>query len=158
MLNRSRFFAPLAGVAALAAISLLPASLLAHHSFSAEYDADQPISVTGVVTKVQWQNPHVWFYLDVTNEDGSHTEWAFSGGAPGQLFRRGITKANIPIGATISVDGFRAKDGSHNGNGRRVVFQDGTSVFTAGDPGPDKGKGPGAAQRDAKGPTEGKGK
>ena len=140
MLNASRILAPLAG-AALAAL-LLP-SLFAHHSFSAEYDSEQPISVTGVVTKVQWQNPHVWFFLDVTNEDGTHTEWAFSGGAPGQLFRRGITKANIPIGATISVDGFRAKDGSHNGNGRRVVFEDGTSVFTAGDPGPGKGDGKG---------------
>lgn len=113
---------------------------MGHHSFSAEYDADQPITITGVVTKVEWQNPHVWFYLDVTNEDGTHSEWAFSGGATGQLFRRGITKANIPLGATIHVEGFRAKGGSNNGNGRSVTVEDGSSVFTAGDPGPDKGK------------------
>ncbi len=106
--------------------------LAAHHSFTAEYDDQQPIKVSGVVTKVEWQNPHIWFYVDVKNEDGTVTNWAFSGGAPGQLFRRGITKSSIQVGMQVNVAGFRAKDGSHNANGSSVTFPDGRRVFTAG--------------------------
>jgi hypothetical protein len=106
-------------------------SLLAHHSFSAEYDATKPIQVTGVVTKVEWQNPHIWFFVDVKDESGKVTNWGFSGGAPGQLMRRGINKDVIQPGMTIMVDGFLAKDGSHNGSGGKVTFPDGRSVFTA---------------------------
>lgn len=106
--------------------------LSAHHSFAAEYDAAKPIKVTGVVTKVEWQNPHIWFYVDVKDESGNVVNWGFSGGAPGQLMRRGITHAQIQPGMTITVDGFLAKDGSHNGSGAKVTFPDGRSVFTAG--------------------------
>ena len=109
-----------------------PLMLFAHHSFSAEYDASKPIQVTGVVTKVEWQNPHIWFFVDVKDENGKVTNWGFSGGAPGQLMRRGITKDVIQPGMTIIVDGFLAKDGSHNGSGGKVTFPDGRSVFTAG--------------------------
>src|ERR1035438_1267491 len=69
-------------------ITALP--VMAHHSFAAEYDATKPLKVTGIVTKVEWQNPHIWFYVDVKDENGKVTNWAFSGGAPGQLMRRGI--------------------------------------------------------------------
>src|SRR5277367_3702804 len=106
-------------------------ALVAHHSFSAEYDATKPIQVTGVVTKVEWQNPHVWFFVDVKDESGKVTNWGFSGGAPGQLMRRGINKDVIQPGMTIMVDGFRAKDGSDNANGTKVTFPDGRQVFTA---------------------------
>ena len=106
--------------------------IAAHHSFSAEYDDTKPIKVTGVVTKVEWQNPHIWFYLDVKDDSGKVTNWGFSGGAPGQLMRRGITHDAIQPGMTIMVEGFLAKDGSHNGSGARVTFPDGRSVFTAG--------------------------
>ncbi len=106
--------------------------LAAHHSFTAEFDGAKPIKVTGVVTKVEWQNPHIWFYLDVKDPDGSVTNWGFSGGAPGQLMRRGISKKVIPLGATITVEGYKSKDGSHNANGAKVTFADGRSVFTAG--------------------------
>lgn len=112
--------------------SLLALPAFAHHSFNAEYDDQKPVSVTGVVTKVEWQNPHIWFYLDVKNADGSITHWAFSGGAPGQLMRRGITRDVIKEGMTIKVQGFRAKDGSNNGSGGTVTFPDGRMVFTAG--------------------------
>lgn len=118
--------------------------MLAHHSFAAEFDSSKPVKLSGVVTRVEWQNPHVWFYVDVKNDDGTVTNWAFSGGAPGQLMRRGITKKVIAPGMAVVVDGFRAKDGSNNASGGRVTFPDGRSVFTAGSedrvPGEGKGK------------------
>jgi len=100
-----------------------------HHSFSAEYDASKPVSVTGVVRTVEWQNPHVWFYVDVKDENGKVTTWGFSGGPPGMLLRRGITKDVLKIGDVIKVEGFRAKDGSNNGSGGNVTFADGRKVF-----------------------------
>jgi len=126
----------------LAVLPTLPA-LQAHHSFAAEFDTAKPVKMTGVVTKVEWQNPHIWFYVDVKGDDGTVTNWGFSGGAPGQLMRRGITKKVIQEGMTITVEGFRSKDGSNNANGARVTFPDGRSVFTAGaeDRVPDAGKG-----------------
>jgi hypothetical protein len=114
---------------AFSSLSALPR--LAHHSFAAEYDDSKPVKVTGVVTKVEWQNPHIWFYVDAKDEAGKVTHWAFSGGAPGQLMRRGIYKEVIQPGMTVVVDGFRAKDGSNNANGAKVTFPDGRQVFTA---------------------------
>jgi hypothetical protein len=115
----------LLGLAAIA----LPA--LAHHSFASEYDDTKPVKVAGVVTKVEWMNPHIWFYVDEKKADGSVTHWAFSGGAPGQLMRRGISRDVIQAGMMVNVEGFRAKDGSDNANGTKVTFPDGREVFTA---------------------------
>ncbi len=109
-----------------------PPSALAHHSFAAEFDDTKPIKVTGVVTKVEWSNPHIWFYVDVKGDDGKVTNWGFSGGAPGQLMRRGIAHASIKEGMTIAVEGYRAKDGSNNASGGKVTYPDGRQVFTAG--------------------------
>jgi hypothetical protein len=105
--------------------------LSAHHSFAAEFDDQKPLQLTGILTKVEWTNPHIWYYLDVKNADGTVTQWGLSGGAPGQLMRRGIRKEQLTIGATVNVEGFRAKDGSNNGFGRRVTYADGRNVFTA---------------------------
>jgi hypothetical protein len=119
-------------------VALLLASLfattcaLAHHSAVAEYDLDKPVSISGTIKRVEWQNPHIWYYLDVKEKDGSLSEWGVSGGAPGQLMRRGITKDVLKIGAVVSVEGFLARDGSKNMTGRRVTFPDGRDVFTAG--------------------------
>ena len=109
----------------------LPQPVLAHHSEAAEYDSSKPVKVTGVLSKVEWQNPHIWFYVDVKDENGKITTWGFSSGPPGSLMRRGITKAMLKIGETVNVEGNRARDGSNNANSRRVTYADGTNVFTA---------------------------
>jgi Family of unknown function (DUF6152) len=106
-------------------------ALLAHHSFSAEYDSNAPVKVSGTVTKVEWTNPHIWFFVDVKDDQGRVTNWGFSAGPPGVLQRRGIPKSAIKIGDVVVVEGFRARDGSNNASGGKVTFADGRSVFTA---------------------------
>src|ERR1700689_1975062 len=96
---------------------LSAAPAFAHHSFTSEFDAQKVVKVKGTVTKLEWQNPHIWFYVDVKDDSGKVTNWAFSGGAPGQLMRRGITRDVIQPGMVIVVDGFHAKAGSNNGSG-----------------------------------------
>jgi hypothetical protein len=108
----------------------------AHHSETAEYDPTQQVKVTGTLKKVEWQNPHVWFYVDVTDENGKVTTWGFSTAPPGSLMRRGVTKDAFKIGAVVNVEGSRARDGSPNASGRRVTFADGTNVLT----GPEGGR------------------
>ena len=103
--------------------------LVAHHSFAAEFDEKKPIKVTGVVKTVEWQNPHIWFYVNVKDESGKVTTWGFSGGPPGMLQRRGITRSILKPGDVIKVEGFRAKDGSNNASGGNVTFADGRKVF-----------------------------
>lgn len=105
--------------------------ILAHHSEAAEYDSNKPVKVTGILTKVEWQNPHVWYYVDVKDESGKITTWGFSSAPPGSMMRRGITKDMLKLGAVVNVEGNRARDGSNNANGRRVTYADGTNVFTA---------------------------
>jgi Family of unknown function (DUF6152) len=107
------------------------APLAAHHSFAAEYDSTKPVDVTGTLTKVEWTNPHIWFYLDVKDDKGIVTNWGFSAAPPGVLMRRGIQKDVLKIGSVIHVQGFRAKDGSNNASGGTVTFADGRRVFTA---------------------------
>ena len=105
------------------------APMLAHHAFAAEYDSTKPVKVTGTISKVEWTNPHIWFYVDVKDDSGKVTTWGFSGGPPGMLQRRGINKNVLKIGDTVTVEGFRAKDASFNGTGGNVTFADGRKVF-----------------------------
>jgi hypothetical protein len=114
-----------------AALMLSTALVDTHHSFAAEYDSNKPVKVSGVVTKVEWTNPHIWFYVDVKDEQGKVTNWAFSAGPPGVLQRRGISRDAMKQGDVVVVEGFRARDGSNNASGGRVTFADGRSVFTA---------------------------
>ena len=107
---------------------------LAHHSFAAEFDSGKPVKVTGVVRKVEWMNPHIWYYVEGTDEvSGRNAVWGFSGGSPNSLRRQGIARDSLKIGDTIVVEGFMARDGSANASGGRVTFADGRRVFTAAD-------------------------
>ena len=117
---------------ALAAGSLVFSTQgIAHHSFAAEFDADSPIDLTGIVTSVKWSNPHTFFYIDVENEDGDWENWALELGSPNGLMRRGWTRNSLKIGETVSVTGSRARDGSLKGNAREVVLASGQQLFNA---------------------------
>jgi hypothetical protein len=99
------------------------APLWAHHSFAAEYDSKQPVSLKGAVTKVEWMNPHVYFYIDVRDEQsGKTTNWAFEMGAPAVIQRNGWTRNSMKIGDLVIVEGTRAKDGAPHGNARSVTM------------------------------------
>ncbi len=94
----------------------------AHHSFSAEFDANLTISLTGVVTKIEWSNPHVWFFIDVTDENGAVSNWGWEMGSPNGLMRQGWTRNSMAIGDIVSVDGSGAKDGGNRANARVVLL------------------------------------
>src|ERR1043166_3857940 len=101
----------------------------AHHAFAAEFDAKQPVKFKGVVTKMEWTNPHVWIHLDVKQPDGTIEKWSVEAGTPNVLFRRGFTKQALLPGTEIVVDGYRSKDGSRRANGRDLTLPDGRTLF-----------------------------
>ena len=111
---------------------------VAHHSFAAEFDGSKAIRVTGSLTKIEWTNPHTYFYLDVREENGQVVKWGCEAGSPGALSRRGFKKGDLKLGDTIIVDGYRAKDGSRLMDARRVTLPDGRVISgaSAGDGGP----------------------
>ena len=114
-----------------AALLIIPAAaLLAHHSFASEFDITKTITVTGVVTKVEWTNPHSWFYVDGKDEKGKQANWGFEGAAPSLLIRRGLAKTTIKPGDTITIEGYRAKDGTDVASSSFVMLPDGKRVRT----------------------------
>jgi hypothetical protein len=110
----------------------LTAPTWAHHAFSGEFDAEQPVELRGTIARVEFINPHSWFHIDVTENDGTVTRWMIEGGTPNALFRRGVTQNTLPVGTEILVDGFRALDGSNRANGRDMTFADGRRIFLSG--------------------------
>jgi Family of unknown function (DUF6152) len=110
----------------------------AHHSFAAEFDSKAPIEFTGTVTKVEWANPHTYFYVDVTEPDGKIDNWALELGSPNVLMRRGWTRNSLKIGDSVTVTGWRAKDGSLKGNARSVVLSSGQKLFAGSSNGGEK--------------------
>jgi hypothetical protein len=113
-------------------VTLLVAALpaLAHHPFSAEYDIDKPVAIAGTLTKLEWVNPHGWIYLDVKGTDGKVVSWAVEFGAPNALLRRGVRKADFPLGVELVIKGYRAKNGTPTVNGTSVKFPDGRNLYT----------------------------
>jgi hypothetical protein len=107
-------------------------SVNAHHAFSQEFSVDLPVNLEGTVTKVELINPHSWIHIAVVNEDGSEESWMIEGGSPNSLFRQGVTKDSIPIGAMLTVFGYQARDRSLKAVGRDIAFADGTPLFFRG--------------------------
>jgi len=102
---------------------------VAHHSFAAEFDSDQPVTLQGTITRMEWINPHTWMHVDVTNEDGTVTPWMIEGGTPNTLIRRGFTLDTIKVGTEITISGFRARNGADRANGRDILLADGSRLF-----------------------------
>jgi hypothetical protein len=124
----------------LAGLVAAATPLLAHHSFSAEYDDKKPLTLTGTVNKIEWLNPHARFYVDVKEPDGQLVTWEFELGSPNQLTRRGWRRTTLKIGDAVTVNGYPAKDGAHLANARTVTMANGQRIFSgsAGDGGPEK--------------------
>ena len=135
------------GATALAALTLMGVQASAHHAFGAEFDPNRPILVKGPVVKIEWTNPHAWFHVEHTNEDGTKTVWMMEAGTPNTLLlRRGIHRNSVPVGTEVVIDGYQSKDLSKRGNGRNMTFANGETLFMG-----SSGTG---APRDGADPTE----
>jgi hypothetical protein len=122
-----RALSVLAATIALVSAGLQP--VVAHHAFSAEFDANRPVRLEGTVTKMEWVNPHSWIHMDVNRPNGKIEKWMVEGGTPNTLLRRGLRKQDLPPGTKIKVEGYQAKDGGLRANGRNITLPDGRALF-----------------------------
>ena len=117
-------------VAALSGVLLATGSaVVAHHAFSAEFDANRPLILSGAVTKTEWVNPHAWIFMDVKDDAGAVVNWAVEMGPPSALIRRGWNRESLQIGSTIKVDGYGAKNNRNVINAIDITLPDGKTVF-----------------------------
>jgi hypothetical protein len=136
---------PLFAIVLGAGLMLTPATGVAHHSFSAEFDATRPVTLHGTLTRMEWVNPHGWIYIDVKGADGKIVNWAIETGGPNALLRRGLRRSDFPIGSEVDVKGFLAKNGTPTANGRTVSLPNGRDFFlgSSGNGAPADGADPG---------------
>jgi len=124
---KRKLISTVAGIAMIAGA----APVMAHHSFAAEFDANKPVQLTGTVTKIEWMNPHAYFYIDVKDASGKVETWGLEMGSPNGLMRQGWTRNSLKVGDEVTVDGSMAKDGSKIANARTVRLAGGTKLFAA---------------------------
>jgi uncharacterized protein DUF6152 len=114
---------------ALLILGWMSKSAVAHHSFTAEFDPDRPIKLSGKLTEMRWANPHAWIYVDVVGKDGKVVNWAFETGSANSLFRRGWRKEDLPVGVMLTIEGWQARNGTFVANASSVLMPDGKRLM-----------------------------
>ena len=122
-------------VAAAIAVMMATTPVVAHHSFSAEFDITKTIKVSGKVSSVRWSNPHAWIYVDVTGADGKVVNWAFEMNAANSLYRRGWRREDVPAGLEVTIEGWLARNGTPTANTNTITLPDGRRLFAGSGPG-----------------------